>query len=131
MTPFKHDKITNIPHKYSLPKHACSFALDDTDTDGTKLLTIRTRARRILISVYTWSIHHHTVRPCLHETGTKSNRGDFGHNSFYSRYLHETETKIAQTGLKSSRLLDRADYVQTGMKSERDECKLKINFIPV
>ena len=45
----------------------------------------------------------------------------FGHNSFYSRYLHGTETKIAQTGLKSFRLLDRADYVQTGMKSERDE----------
>jgi hypothetical protein len=31
--------------------------------------------------------------------------------------------KIAQTGLKSSSLLDRTDYLQTGMNSERDECK--------
>ena len=49
----------------------------------------------------------------------------FGHNSYYSRYLHETGTNIRQIGLKSSRLLDRADYFQTGMKSERYECKLK------
>ena len=49
----------------------------------------------------------------------------FDHNGFYSRHLHETETKIAQTGLKSSRLLDRADYVETGIKSERCELKLK------
>ena len=28
-----------------------------------------------------------------------------GHNSFYNRYSHVTGTKIAQTGLKSSRLL--------------------------
>ena len=45
----------------------------------------------------------------------KPGRFRFGHNSFYSRYLHETKTKTAQASLKSSRLLDRADYVQSGM----------------
>ena len=34
----------------------------------------------------------------------------------------------AQTGLKSSRPLDRTDYVQTGTNPERDECKHK--YIP-
>ena len=43
----------------------------------------------------------------------------FGRNSFFSRYLHETRTKIAQTDLKSSRLLDRVEYVQSGMKFVR------------
>jgi hypothetical protein len=33
--------------------------------------------------------------------------------------------KIAQTSLKSSRSLDRPDYLQTGMNSERRECKHK------
>ena len=33
--------------------------------------------------------------------------------------------KNAQTGLKSSRLLDRADYLQTGTNPERDECEHK------
>ena len=33
--------------------------------------------------------------------------------------------KNAQTGLKSSRPLDRADYLQTGTNPERDECKHK------
>jgi hypothetical protein len=36
----------------------------------------------------------------------------FGHNSFYDTCLHETRTKIAQTGLTSSQPLD---HVQTGM----------------
>ncbi len=31
----------------------------------------------------------------------------------------------AQTGLKSSRPLDRADYLQTGTNPERDECEHK------
>ena len=31
----------------------------------------------------------------------------------------------AQTSLKSSRPLDRADYLQTGTNSERDECEHK------
>ena len=31
----------------------------------------------------------------------------------------------AQTGLKSSRSLDRADYLQTGTNLERDECEHK------
>ncbi len=31
----------------------------------------------------------------------------------------------AQTGLKSSRLLDRADFLQTGTNPERDECEHK------
>ena len=54
---------------------------------------------------------------CLHETETKSFRRDFvSIISFYSRYLHKTGTKIAQTGLKSSRLLDRVEYVQSGLK---------------
>ena len=47
----------------------------------------------------------------------------FGHNSFYSRYLHETGAKIAQTGLKSFRLLDRV---------ERPEWNLfEFTFIPL
>ena len=33
--------------------------------------------------------------------------------------------KNAQTGLKSSRPLDRADYLQTGTNPERDECEHK------
>ncbi len=33
--------------------------------------------------------------------------------------------KNAQTGLKSSRPLDRADYLQTGKNPERDECEQK------
>ena len=66
------------------------------------------------------------VRARLHETGTKSNRGDFVLViSFYSKCLHESRTKIAHTGLKSSRPLDQANYVQTGMKSKQDECKHK------
>ena len=76
------------------------------------------------------------TRSRLHESGTKSKRHEhrklhhvymrpkqnhsrkisLRHNSFYSRYLHETATKIAQTGLKSSHLLDRVDYVQSGKK---------------
>ena len=53
----------------------------------------------------------------LHKTGTKSFRGDFVSIIivFYSRYLLETAAKIAQTGLKSSRLVDRVEYVQTGI----------------
>ena len=49
----------------------------------------------------------------------------FGHSIIYNRCLHETGTKITQTGLKSFRLLDRADWLQTGMNSDRDECKHK------
>ena len=33
--------------------------------------------------------------------------------------------KNAQTSLKSSRPLDRADYLQTGTNPERDECEHK------
>ncbi len=33
--------------------------------------------------------------------------------------------KNAQTGLMSSRPLDRADYLQTGTNPERDECEHK------
>ncbi len=33
--------------------------------------------------------------------------------------------KNAQTGLKSSHPLDRADYLQTGTNPERDECEHK------
>ena len=33
--------------------------------------------------------------------------------------------KNAQTGLKSSHPLDRADYLQTGMNPEQDECEHK------
>ncbi len=33
--------------------------------------------------------------------------------------------KNAQTGVKSSRPLDRADYLQTGTNPERDECEQK------
>ena len=42
----------------------------------------------------------------------------FGHNNFCNDCLHETPTKIAQTGLKTSR----TDYVHIGTKSERNEC---------
>ena len=54
----------------------------------------------------------------LHKTGTKPNRAGrfrFVHDRFYSKCPHENETRIAQTVLNSSRLLDRADYVQTEM----------------
>ena len=38
----------------------------------------------------------------------------------------------AQTNLMSSRLLDRADYLQTGTNPERDECEIEqIRFRPV
>ena len=36
------------------------------------------------------------------------------HNNFYSRYLHETGTKISQTGLKSSRLLTKPIMFRPG-----------------
>ena len=39
--------------------------------------------------------------------------------------LHETSMKNAQTSLKSSRPLDRADYLRTGTNPERDECEHK------
>ncbi len=50
----------------------------------------------------------------------------FGHNIIYNRCLHETGMKNAQTGLKSSRPLDRADdYLQTRTNLERDKCEHK------
>ena len=59
-------------------------------------------------------------------------RSRFGHSIiiFYliyihKRCLHEAGMKNAQTGLKSSRLLDRADYLQTGTNPERDKCEHK------
>ena len=52
-------------------------------------------------------------------------RPRFGHSIIYNRCLHETWLKDPQTGLKSSRPLDRADYLQTGTNPERDECKHK------
>ena len=48
----------------------------------------------------------------------KPGRFHFGHNNVCNDCLHETPTKIAQTGLKISR----TDYVQIGTKSERNEC---------
>ena len=52
-------------------------------------------------------------------------RSRFGHSIIYNRCLHETGMENAQTGLKSSRPLDRADYLQTGTNPERDECEHK------
>jgi hypothetical protein len=49
------------------------------------------------------------INRCLHETGTKSDRDHFVSVIIYNRCLHETGTKITQTGLKSFRLLGRAD----------------------
>ena len=49
----------------------------------------------------------------------------FSHNGFYYRCLRSTKMKIAQVGLKSFPSLDWTDYVQTGVKWERDECKHK------
>ncbi len=63
------------------------------------------------------------LRPRLHETGTKLNQsGTISfHSIIYNRCLHETGMKNVQAGLKSSRPLDRADYLQTGTNPERDE----------
>ncbi len=47
------------------------------------------------------------------------------HSIIYNRCLHETGMKNVQTDLKSSRPLDRADYLQTGTNPERDECEHK------
>ena len=86
------------------------------------------------------------IGPRLHETGTKSNRDHFvsiivlfiidvymrpersqtagpfrfDHSIIYNRCLHETGTKITQTGLKSFRLLNRTTdfrpaWIQIGM----------------
>ena len=48
----------------------------------------------------------------------KPGRFHFGHNNFCNDCLHETPTKIAQNGLKTSR----TDYVHIGTKSDRDKC---------
>ena len=53
----------------------------------------------------------------------KPERFFVGHNSFYTRCLHQTGTKISKIGLKQSCPLGRANYVPTGMKSERNRCK--------
>jgi hypothetical protein len=45
----------------------------------------------------------------------------FSQSIIYNRCLHETGTKITRTGLKSFRLLDRANWLQTGMNSDRHE----------
>ena len=47
----------------------------------------------------------------------------FGHSIVYNRCLHGARIEDAQNGLKSSRPLDRADYLQTGTNPERDECE--------
>ena len=48
-------------------------------------------------------------------------RSRFGYSIIYKTCLHETGMKKAQAVLKSSRLQDRADYLQTGTNPERDE----------
>jgi hypothetical protein len=46
----------------------------------------------------------------------------YGQSIIYNRCLHETGTKITRTGLKSLfHLLDRANWLQTGMNSDRHE----------
>ena len=45
--------------------------------------------------------------------------------TYTNRCLHETRMENAQVGLKSSRPLDRTDYLQTGTHPERDECEHK------
>ena len=58
--------------------------------------------------------------------GLNPGRSRFGHSIIYNRCLHETTgLKKSQTDLKSSRPLDRADYLQTGKNPERDECEHK------
>ena len=55
---------------------------------------------------------HLCVRPCIHDTGTKSNRDHFVSVIVLfviDVYMHETGTKIIQTGLMLDRLLDRVD----------------------
>ena len=65
------------------------------------------------------------MRPVSTWDEVNPGRSHFGHSIIYSTCLHETGMKNAQTGLKSSRPLDRADYLHTGTDPGRDECERK------
>ena len=71
------------------------------------------------------------LRPRLHETGMKSIRDDFV-SVIVLFMISGTGMENAQTGLKSSCPLDRADYLQTGTNPDRDACEhMHIHLRPV
>ena len=60
---------------------------------------------------------------CMRPGRSQSGRSRFGDTCsiIYNKFLHDTGMENAQTSLKSSRPLDRADYLQSGANREREK----------
>ncbi len=94
----------------------CQCSNFDCDRSNTKLCG-GTRKYNTIVQLLMWSYSQG-------QNGTKSIRDDLV--SVIVIFIIDVYMRMEiATGLKSSRLLDRADYLQTGTNPERDECEHK------
>ena len=75
-----------------------------------------------------------TLRPRLHETGTKSNRHEY--RNLHHVYMRPKRSHSGEISFRSDRSevippADRTDYVQTGMKFILNLHSPRSDFIPV